>query len=169
MGVQRADAETRRAATRGTAVHDMVEKFLKNVPAPTEGHSHEHIPCFNQLRTHLRKVDNIVTQESALWSDTLRCAGRVDCIGEYCGRLAVIDFKTSTAYKQESMVEDYFLQTTAYALMMQERCGLQIDELVILMSVEKGAVPMVFCRPVEPYIEPLLRRINNWHATYGAK
>jgi len=67
------------------------------------------------------------------------------------------------------MIEDYYLQTTAYALMFQERYGIQIDQLVIIMGVEKGAVPLIFQRPVEPYIEPLLRRINTYHKTYGAK
>jgi CRISPR/Cas system-associated exonuclease Cas4 (RecB family) len=169
MGFEKADKEMKRAAERGTAVHSMIEKFLDNDPAPSAGHKIEHIPDFNMLRVHLRKVNNILTQESALWSDTLRCAGRVDCIGEYKGKLAIIDFKTSTNDKKGSMIEDYYLQTTAYALMFQERYGIQIDDLVILMSVEKGAVPLVFQRPIEPYIEPLLHRINTWHTTYGAK
>jgi genome maintenance exonuclease 1 len=169
MGFEKADKEMKRAADRGTAVHSMVEKHLDNDPTPTAGHNHEHIPGFNQLRLPLRKVDNILTQESALWSDTLRCAGRVDCVGEYKGKLAIIDFKTSTNNKTEAMVQDYYLQTTAYALMFQERYGIQIDHLVILMSVERGAVPLVFQQPIEPYIEPLLLRINTYHTTYGVK
>jgi hypothetical protein len=37
------------------------------------------------------------------------------------------------------------------------------------MGVEKGALPLVFQQPVEPYIEPLLRRINSYHQEHGAK
>lgn len=169
MGFEKADKEMKRAADRGTAVHAMVEKHLDNDPTPTAGHSHEHIPDFNMLRIPLRKVNNILTQESALWSDVMRCAGRVDCVGEYKGKLAIIDFKTSTNNKNEAMVQDYYLQTTAYALMFQERYGIQIDDLVILMSVERGAVPLVFQQPIEPYIEPLLNRINTYHTKYGVK
>lgn len=169
MGFDRADKEMKRAADRGTAVHAMIEKYLDNDPAPTAGHKIEHIPDFNQLRTQLKKVNNILTQESALWSDVLKCAGRVDCIGEYKGKLAIIDFKTSTNNKGSAMIQDYFLQTTAYALMFQERYDIQIDDVVILMSVEKGAVPLVFQQPIEPYIEPLIQRINMYHTTYGVK
>lgn len=169
MGADRADKEMRRAAKRGTAVHAMIEKHLDNDPNPTQGHKLEHIPDFNQLRLPLKKVNNILTQESALWSDTMRVAGRVDCVGEYKGKLAIIDFKTSTNNKNTSMIEDYYLQTTAYALMFEERYGIQIDHLVILMSVEKGSVPLVFERPIDPYIEPLLLRINSYHTKYGAK
>lgn len=169
MGIERADKEMKRAAERGTAVHAMIEKFLDNDPKPTEGHKIEHIPDFNMLRVQLRKINNIYTQESALWSDTMRVAGRVDCIGEYNGKLSIIDFKTSTNNKSHEMIGDYYLQTTAYALMFQERYGIQIDNIVILMSVERGAVPLVFQQPVDPYIEPLLHRINTYHTTYGAK
>lgn len=169
MGVDRADKETKRAAERGTAVHAMVEKYLDNDPNPTAGHKLEHIPDFKMLRLQLNKVNNILTQESALWSDTMRVAGRVDCVGEYKGRLAIIDFKTSTNNKSLSMIDDYFLQTTAYALMFEERYGIQINDVAILMSVEKGAVPLVFEKPIEPYIEPLLKRINSYHTKFGAK
>lgn len=169
LGAERADKEMKRAAARGTAVHEMVERFINNDPSPTAGHKHEHIPDFNMLRTQLRKIDNVYTQESALWSDVLKCAGRVDCVGEYKGKLAIIDFKTSTNDKNSSMIEDYFLQTTAYALMFQERYDIQIDDIVILMSVEKGAVPLVFQRKVEDYIEPLLQRVNAYHKKHGTK
>lgn len=164
MGAEKADKEMKRAAERGSAVHTMIEKFLDNDPRPTAGQKFEHIPDFNMLRVQLRKVNNILTQETALWSDTLRCAGRVDCVGEYKGKLSIIDFKTSTNDKKSTMIEDYYLQTTAYALMFQERYGIQIDDIVILMSVERGAVPLVFQQPIEPYIEPLLQRISQYHA-----
>lgn len=169
LGADRADKEMKRAAERGTAVHSMVEKFLNNDPKPSEGHKPEHIPDFNMLRVFLKRINNIYTQETALWSDTLRTAGRVDCVGEYNGKLAIIDFKTSTNNKNQSMVQDYYLQTTAYALMFQERYNIQIDDIVIIMSVEKGAVPLIFQQSVEPHIEPLLHRINTYHTTYGAK
>lgn len=169
MGADRADKEMKRAADRGSAVHDMVEKYLNNDPNPTAGHLQEHVPGFNQLRIRLKKIDNILTQETALWSDVLKCAGRVDCVGEYDGKLAIIDFKTSTNNKDATMIEDYYLQTTAYALMFHERYGIQIDDLVIVMSVEKGAVPLVFKQPIEPYIGPLVERINNYHKKHGAR
>lgn len=168
MGAEKADAEMKRAAERGTAIHSMVERYLDNLPNPTEGHLQEHIAGFNQLKIRLRKVNNILTQETPLWSDDLRTAGRVDCVGEYEGQLAIIDFKTATNNKDTTKIQDYYLQTTAYALMFQERYGIQIDNLVILMSVEKGAVPLVFKQPIDPFIEPLLKRINTYYKKHGA-
>jgi len=166
MGEEAADAEMRRAATRGTAVHDMAEKYLKNKPDPTEGHVKEHIADFMQMRVKLNQVSNILTQETPLWSDVLRVAGRVDCVADYKKRRCIVDFKTSTNSKSEQMIKDYFLQTTAYALMFHERYNIQIDEVTIIMSVEKGAVPLVFTDTIESYIEPLLVRINKYHTDH---
>ena len=44
---------------------------------------------------YLDKINNIHAIERTLYSEYLGLAGRVDCIAEYEGELAVIDFKTS--------------------------------------------------------------------------
>lgn len=167
LGEVKADKETKRAADRGTAVHLMIERFLNNDPNPTAGQQLEHIGEFNTLKLYLKKINNIITQESALWSDEMKIAGRVDCCGEYEGKLSIIDFKTSTNNKRESMIQEYWLQTTAYALMMQERYNIHIENAVIVMSVEKGAVPLIFKNQVDAHIEPLLKRISNWRGNHS--
>ena len=162
LGPVAADKEMKRAATRGTAVHAMIEQMLDNNPNPTNDHEIDHINEFKSLRTYLNKIDNIITQESALYSDVLQVAGRVDCIAEYNGLLSIIDFKTSTNSKDKSIITDYFLQTTAYAIMFQEMYDIQIDDIVIIMSVEKG-IPLIFRGKVDDYIKPLLERINTYY------
>jgi len=176
LGEERADKETKRTAARGTAVHAMIEAYLQNEEVPANAAklknvpiALEHIGEFNSAKLFLKKINNIMLQEQPLYSDTLKVAGRVDCIAEYCGVLSVIDFKTSTNNKSEYMVQDYFLQTAGYALMFHERYNIQIDQVVIIMTVEKGAVPLVFRKQVADYLEPLCERINTYHTTQGAK
>ena len=169
LGPARADKEMKRAADRGTAVHLMVERFLDNESNVTRDQKIEHVTEFNTLRLHLKNINNILTQETPLWSDLLRAAGRVDCVGEWQGKLSIIDFKTSTNNKTAEMIDSYWLQTTAYAIMFQERYGIQIDQAVIIMSVERGAVPLVFKRDIDQYIQPLLETINTYHKTKGTK
>lgn len=163
LGEERADREMKRAAARGTAVHTMIEKHLKNDPDATQGHKIEHINEFSSLRLFLKRINNIRAQEIPMYSDILKVAGRVDCVAEYKGKLAIVDFKTSTNNKNDHMIQDYYLQTTAYALMFEELYGVPIEDIVIIMSVERGAVPLVFQEKVEPYIEPLVRRINSYY------
>ncbi len=169
LGAQAADIETKRATDRGTAVHDMVEKFLKNDQQPTKNHIQQHINDFNQLRLHLKKINNIALQEAVLWSDLLKVAGRVDCVAEFQGTLSIIDFKTSTNSKTTSMIEDYYLQTAGYALMFEERYNIIIEDIVIIMSVERGAVPLIFREKVSKYIPALCKRVSDYHKNKWSK
>lgn len=161
LGAEKADKETQRCADRGTAIHDMIEKYLENEEEPTKGYSREHVGLFNQVRLRLNQnVNNIRIQEAPLYSDRLGIAGRVDCIGEYEGKLSVIDFKTSNGNKTSDMIEDYYLQCTAYAIMYYEMYGVLIEDIVIIMAVEKGMMPLVFKAQIYDYIDPLMERID---------
>ncbi len=97
-----------------------------------------------------------------MWSSQLGLAGRVDCIGEYEGKLSVIDFKTSKKAKDRDSILDYFWQTTAYALMYEELVGQPIDELVIIMAVQ-DAPPLVFREKTQDHIEGLVKAIDFYH------
>lgn len=165
LGVDKAAKETKRAGERGDAIHRLIEIYLDNKLdySITKDYDPEYIAGFNQVKLRLNKVDNIRAQEVPLFSDTLKIAGRIDCIGEYDGVLSVVDFKTSTNVKYEDMIQDYFLQTTAYAIMWHEITGEAIEDLVIIMSVEKGMVPLVFRDKIDKYVKPLLIRINEYY------
>ena len=56
-------------------------------------------------------------------------AGRVDCIGEYEGELAVIDFKTSDKIKPEEWLENYFVQEMFYASAYYDDTVFQLKNL----------------------------------------
>jgi len=165
LGKQKADAETKRAGERGDAVHKLAEIYLNNqlTSEITKPYKPELVNWFNKVKLNLNKIDNIRIQEAALYSDVLRVAGRVDCIAEYEKTLAIVDFKTSTNSKVKAMIYDYYLQTTAYALMWEEQTGEHIDDIVIIMSVEKGMGPLIFKEKVHKYISPLMKRINKYY------
>lgn len=163
LGEKKADREKERASKRGTAVHEMAEKYLLNDENPTKGYKADHSKLFNQLKMRLNKIDNIMAQEVALYSDLLKIAGTVDCVGEYDGVLSVIDFKTSNNNKNEDMVHDYFLQCTAYSIAFAEMYDVLIEDIVVLIAVEKGMMPMVYKRKIEEFVEPLQLRINTFY------
>lgn len=169
LGIAKAKKETARCSDRGTAVHEMAEHYLDNKENPTKGHSAANVRMFNQLKFKLNKINNIRVQEVPMYSDVLKVAGRVDVVGEYEGVLSIIDFKTSNNNKTEEMVEDYFLQCTAYAIMYHEMFGVAIDDIVILIAVEKGMAPMVYRKKIDDYVKPLLERINMFYKKNGVK
>jgi len=162
LGVAKADKETKRCADRGTVVHLLAEKYLNNEENFTKGEKVENVRLFNQIKLRLNKINNIRAQEVPLYSDRLEIAGRVDCVGEYDGTLSIIDFKTSNNNKTADMIEDYFIQCTAYAIMYHELFGEAIEDIVVIIAVEKGMMPMVYRRKIDDYIAPLLERINTF-------
>lgn len=163
MGEEAADIETARCADRGENVHLMAERYLQNNKAPTKDMASTNIKMFNQIKPVLNRISNIRAQEIPLYSDTMRLAGRVDVVGDYMGKLAVIDFKTSNTPKDIGMVQDYFLQSTAYAIMYFEMFDVPIDEIVIIIAVERGLSSMVYVKKIDDYVKPLLERINTFY------
>lgn len=145
------------ATRRGTNVHTLCERYLNNEPL---GHimpdAHE---MFLSIKPHLNRINNIHYQEQALWSKQLKMAGRVDCIAEFDGVLSVIDFKTSKKVKSHEDIEDYFWQTTAYALMYEEMIGEPIHDIVIVMAVQDNH-PIVFKQKTEDHITGLVNAIS---------
>jgi len=162
LGASRADEETKRCAERGTSVHDMAEKYLNNKKYPelTKKHLRLHVNLFNQLRTRLKQIDNIKATEVSLYSDTLKLAGTVDCVGEYTKIKSIIDFKTSNNNKTKEMIDDYFKQCAAYAIMWYEMTGELIENLVIIMAVERGIIPLIFQDNLQNWLIPLQEDIK---------
>jgi genome maintenance exonuclease 1 len=167
LGHSAADKETKRTADRGTAVHLLAEKYLNNEEGFTKGIPVDYVKLFNQIKIPLNRIDNIRAQEVPLYSDDLRLAGRVDVVGEYEKVLSIIDFKTSNNNKNDEMVEDYFLQCTAYAIMYYELFGEAIEDIVVIIAVERGMMPMVYKRKIDDYVVPLLKRINTFYEKHG--
>ena len=167
LGPQKAKKETQRCCDRGENVHKMVEMYLDNEEDPTREFPQEHRKLFNQLKVRLKKVDNIYAQELPLYSHRLKMAGRVDCIAEYDGKLAIIDFKTANNNKDVSKIQEYFWQTTAYAIMFHEMYGIGIENIVILMAVERGIMPLIFQDKIDKYVKPLLEKQREFYAAVG--
>ncbi len=69
------------------------------------------------------KIDNIRSIEGQMMSNYLQCAGTVDLIADYEGKISIIDWKTSKAPKKEEWVEDYKYQLGAYYLAHTKNYG----------------------------------------------
>ena len=155
IGEEEANKISRAAASRGTKLHTHVENYLNNVNA-IEPKTIFQKELFDSILSHLHRIDNIHLQEERLYSDHLRLAGTVDCIGEFDGKLAVIDFKTASRQKEKDWIKSYFMQCAAYAIMYEERTGTPISKLVVLIAVE-GDSPQVFIEKRDNWVAELLK------------
>lgn len=136
VGEEKANAITRKATSRGTDMHTLTEHYLKNEDLPVVKPLPDFL--FKIAKPELNKIDNIHTLEGSLYSKELGVAGTVDCIAEYDGELAIIDFKTSAKPKPRDWIDGYFVQCAAYACMYYELTGIPVKKFVIIMSCENG-------------------------------
>jgi genome maintenance exonuclease 1 len=137
VGNEEADRITKAATTRGTDMHTLTEHYLKNdEELPTVPPISDFL--FKIAKGEINKIDNIHALEGSLYSKQLGIAGTVDCIAEYNGELAIIDFKTSKRPKPREWIEHYFVQCMAYGCMLYELTGLSVKKLVIIMACENG-------------------------------
>ena len=164
IGEDEANRITARATQRGTAFHSIAEdyingelnldKYLDNNPLS--------VRMFQSAKDTLNRIDNIHCLESFLYSHYLGLAGRVDCIAEFDGELAVIDFKTSTKEKKEEHIENYFVQETAYAAMFLERTGIEVKKIVTLIATEEGSIQIFQKHNLDDYLQLLKSYIEEF-------
>lgn len=148
VGPEEADRVTNRALARGTRIHSLCENYLLGNEIKIDMFDTE---MWSTMRPMLDKIDNIHCLETPLYSDFLQTAGTVDCIAEFEGKLSVIDFKTSSRVKERNDIHNYFEQTAAYAVMFEERTGIPIGRLVIIMAIDDDA-PRVFIEKRDGWI-----------------
>lgn len=158
VGEEEANRISKQATTRGSKIHSLTEAYLKNEEVDFDAVKASLLDkeMFNKFKSILDPIDNIHCQELALYSDYLRMAGRVDCIAEYNGIRAVIDFKTSNRPKKKEYISSYFMQATAYAIMYEERTGIPVPYIVILIAVD-GDEPQVFVEKRDNWAKELIR------------
>lgn len=168
LGEEEAARQTAHACDRGTHLHAVIESYLKNEEPifPDDPEQKKVKIMFQRMKRPLAScVDNVVIQEAPLYSDALKIAGRCDLIAEWNKELAIIDFKGSSKAKKTDWIQGYFQQATGYSLMFEERTGIKINKIVILMCGENDFSCQVFEETREKFIEPLKGAINYYNST----
>jgi len=135
VGVTEANRIKNDASSRGTSMHNFLEKYL-----------------LGQLNLELLEVENkskkmadeIIEQGikgklSEVWGTeaTLyypgKYAGTCDAVGVYEGLETIIDFKQSNKPKKEEWIEDYYLQLGAYSLAHNVVHNSKITQGIVLL------------------------------------
>lgn len=160
VGEEEANKINKQATSRGTDLHSLVENYLLDIPLPEKSLIAKHL--FRIINPELKKINNIYALENSLYSKHLGIAGTVDCIAEYNGELAIIDFKTSKSPKPREWIEHYFVQCAAYACMFYELTDIPVKKFVILMACEDGETAVYEEYDKKKYIKLLSTYIKDF-------
>lgn len=153
VGEQEATKISTSASRRGTKLHTMMEDYVGNV----EDFALNKMPITTSLFLDIQpfvdsNLEEVYGIEYPLYSDRLRAAGTSDLICKYAGKTTILDYKTSSKQKKEEWIENYFIQSTAYSLMVKERYDMDVEQIVIMIAVE-GDTPQVFVKDPSDYVK----------------
>ena len=154
VGAEEANRISTKASRQGTGVHSICESYIKNEDGFLDGRMPNEVEMFQSIESLLDCIDDVHCVEGALYSDELKLAGRTDLIAEFDNQLAVIDYKTSRKIKTWEMCHSYFMQGAFYAMAYEERTGIPINNILIIMAVENEK-PLLFKETKDRWIEPL--------------
>ena len=162
VGEVEANRVTKESTERGTDFHEAAQAYLENKELDWNNFLPLTQFMFNCTKPYLDKIGTIHAIERTLYSEYLGLAGRVDCIAEYDGELAIIDFKTSKKIKPEKWIEQYFVQETAYACMYYELTGIPVQKLITIMVTPEGDVHVYDKRNKSDYIKLLVKYVKEF-------
>ena len=160
VGEEEANKISSQAATRGTKVHNMIEKYIVGEEFDTD--NLVALSNFKDIQPIIdQNLSKIHAVEARLFSKHLGLAGTVDCVGIWDGQLSIIDWKTSKKYKRKEWCENYFMQASAYAIMWEERTGMPITNLVVAIAGDEG--PQIFIEHRDNWDKKLIETIEEYN------
>jgi genome maintenance exonuclease 1 len=165
------DAEATRISTEsaglGTLVHKHVENFIEGIERPP-GSTPIHVLARSMsdmiINNGLPGVDEVWGMEASLYYPGLY-AGTTDLCGVYKGKPSIMDHKTAKKMKKPEWMQDYFIQTTAYALAHNEVHGTDIKQGVLFMADREGAYQTFIIEGAEfkHYSDLWLQRVEQYY------
>lgn len=169
VGEQEANRISRKATTRGTAVHSICENYLANKSDYKRGVMPPTLELFNKIKPIVDEhVEVVYGIELALFSHELRTAGRTDLFCRFMGVNTILDFKTANKSKNKEDIQDYFIQATTYAMMVEEMYAdykkIYIPQIAIVIAVDEAGAPgQLFVEQTTQYRAKARKLFNDYH------
>jgi genome maintenance exonuclease 1 len=156
------------AATRGTAMHKILEKYVLD-----EGYLDEttvgkqaHNMSIQVIQNGLINMTEYYGTECTLYYPGLY-AGQTDLVGIHKGQDAIIDFKQSNKPKRREWIEDYCLQLAAYAMAHNILFNTKITKGVVMMCTKDNYYQEFVIEGLEfqKYMHNFLRRVDEYYSS----
>jgi len=164
VGEKEANRVSTQASRHGTAVHKICEDYINNDPNYLEDKTPGNIDAFRKIKPVLDdNIEKVYALEAMLYSDYLKVAGQCDLACVYNGKNTIVDFKTSAKWKKEEWIQNYFQQASMYAVMAEERTGINFPQIAIVIAVADSNQPQVFVKKRDDYIWDAIQVIGDYY------
>jgi hypothetical protein len=168
VGEQKAKEITTEAAGRGTRMHKWLENYVLTGETGEPGTNPYSLQSHKMAQTIIKQ--GLVNCNEAWGTEVqLYCpglyAGTTDLVGMHGSEDAIMDHKQTNKPKKREWIEDYFVQTTAYALAHDEVYGTKIRKGVIFMCSADNEYQEFIIEGTEfkHYQDLWLRRVEQYY------
>jgi genome maintenance exonuclease 1 len=168
VGANEATRIVDNSATRGTAMHRIIESYLTgqyHLDLTDVGRN-----AHNMAQTIIKNgLDNKITEyygiEATLFYPDLY-AGTTDLIAQHLGYDSIIDFKQTNKPKKREWIEDYFIQIAAYAMAHDHVYGTTIKKCIVMMCDPNNVYQEFVIRDheIKNYKHRFLRRLDEYYS-----
>lgn len=170
VGHAQAAEITKNAANRGTIMHKRLEEYIAGEVKP---------PGSNVVHAQAAKMADAIIENYIkpnvleIWGSEINLyysglyAGTTDCVGVWNNQPAIIDFKQSNRLKKIEWIDDYFLQTVAYAHAHNHIFGTNIRNGVILICTGDLETQLfeISDTKFDEYSDLWWKRVEQYHLT----
>lgn len=171
IGHKRAQEITTEAAGRGTRMHKFVEDYIKEGVLKDPGSNPYSIQSHKMAQSIITKglinVNEAWGVEVPLYFPKIY-AGTTDLCGIHNGQEAIMDHKQSNKVKKREWIEDYFIQSAAYATAHNEVYGTSIRKGVIFMCTADNQYLEFIIEGLEfdKYTDLWFRKLDEYYSKF---
>ena len=171
VGHKRAQEITTEAAGRGTRMHKFIEDYIKEGVLKEPGSNPYSIQSQKMAKSIIEqglcKVDEAWGVEVPLYFPKIY-AGTTDLCGIHDGQEAIMDHKQSNKVKKREWIEDYFVQSAAYATAHNELYGTNIRKGVIFMCTADNQYLEFIVEGAEfdSYVDIWFRKLDEYYSKF---
>ena len=171
VGYKQAQKITTEAAGRGTRMHKYIEDYIKEgflkEPGTNPYSIQSHTMAKSIIEKGLCKLDEAWGVEVPLYFPKIY-AGTTDLCGVHDGDEAIMDHKQSNKVKKREWIEDYFIQSAAYATAHNEVYGTNIRKGVIFMCTADNQYLEFIVEGAEfdSYADKWFRKLDEYYSKF---
>ena len=156
------------SATRGTAMHKILEKYVleEGYLDETNVGKQAHNMALQVIQRGLCNMTEFYGTECTLYYPGLY-AGQTDLVGVHKNQDAIIDFKQTNKPKRKEWIGDYCLQLAAYAMAHNILFNTKITKGVIMMCSKDNYYQefVIEGNEFQTHMHNFLRRVDEYYKT----
>ena len=172
VGEESATRIVEESATRGTAMHKILEKYVlgEGYLDETSVGKQAHNMAIQVIQSGLSNVTEFYGTECTLYYPGLY-AGQTDLVGLHKNEPAIVDFKQTNKPKKREWIEDYCIQLAAYTMAHNFVYRTNISKGVIMMCSKDNYYQEFIIAGLEmkKYMHEWLKKVDQYYEEMRGK